>query len=184
MSGLGKMANKYAKILQAMPEDRQRLALIVAADAHALTSNRIQNNGIDANGDKMKLYSRKPLPYWKLNESDFNAPSKIKKFKADAGKKKIEPTYENLRKAYGLPTNKRTLTFDGEMWKSIEQVVTKHDETITEVTIRSKDNVNQNKINHNSRIVGINILQFGSDEQEFIRESNEKRIKDLLQKFS
>jgi hypothetical protein len=180
MSGLGKLAKKYAKILEQLPDDRQKLALIMAADAHALTANRIQNTGVDANDTKMKLYSRKPLPYWKLNESDFNAPSKIKKFKADAAKKKIEPTYENLRKSYGLPINKRTLTFDGDMWKSIEQVVTNHDQLITEVTIRAKDKVNQNKINSNSRIVGINILQFSEDEQEFIRESNEKRIKELL----
>lgn len=180
MSGLSKMAKKYAKILEELPKERQKLALIMAADAHALTAHRIQNTGVDAEGKKMPLYSKKFFPYYLLNENSFNAPTKIKKFKADVAKKKIEPTYENLRKAYGLPTDKRTLTFDGDMWKSIGFEVTNHDEKVTEVTIKAKDEFNQNKINWNSNKIGINILRFGDDEQELIRELNENRIKELL----
>jgi hypothetical protein len=180
MAGLQDISQKYSKILNEMPKQRERLALIFAKDAFALVANRIQNSGIDKDGEKMPLYSRAPLPYWKLNENEFNAPTKIKKFKSDSAAGKIQPSYESLRKAYGLPTDKRTLTFDGAMFKSIIQEVTRHEDYITEVTIKSENRKDQNKVNSNSKIIGKNILSFGDIEGKFLRELNEKRIKDMF----
>lgn len=175
------LLNKYSKIIAEWPKERERLSLIMAHDAHALTADRIQNRGEGANGQKYKLYSEKPsIPFWKINPTDFNAPSKIQRFKDKAAKGTIEPSYANLRREYGLPTDKRTLTFDGDMFMSIEQVVTEHDEFKTVVTIRSKDRENQNKVNSNSKRLNSNILQFGKEEAELIREMNKERLKKML----
>ena len=180
MSGLRNLIEKYTSIAKELPEQRQKLALIYAHDAHALTANRIQNSGIDARGSKMPLYSDKPFNLGKLNPNDFNAPSRIIKFKKDAAKKKNNGSYKALRQAYGLPIDRRNLTFDGTMWKSIEQIVAYHDEFKTIVEIRPKDPVTKMKVDNNSLIVKINILAFGKEERELLAELNEERINELL----
>jgi hypothetical protein len=181
LSGFKDISKKYGTIIQEWPETRQQLALIMAHDAHALTADRIQNTGTDFKGKKYPTYSKKPnIPYWLINPTKFNAPSKIQRFKDKAAKGTIDPSYENLRREYGLPTDKRTLTFDGDMWHSIEQVVTEHDIFKTVVTIRAKDRDNQNKVNWNSGQLKSNILQFGKDEAELIRDMNKVRIDKIL----
>ena len=180
MSGLRNLITKYTNIAKVIPEQRQKLALIYAHDAFGLTADRIQNTGIDARGNKMKGYSEKPLKHWLLNPNDFNAPSKIAKFKKDAAKGSNNGSYKALRASYGLPVDKRTLTFDGTMFKSIEQVVAFHDEYKTIVEIRPKDAKTKKKVDNNSRIVNVNILAFGKDERAFLAELNKERIENLL----
>lgn len=181
MAGLANLINKYTIIAKELPEQRQKLALVYAHDAHAITANRIQNTGTDARGTKMKSYSKRPFNWSSLNENKFNAPSKIKKFKKDAAEKKNNGSYEALRQAYGLPTNIRTLTFDGTMFKSIDFTVTYHDEFKTIVEIRANSKEQQLKVDQNSRILGINILAFGKGEKEFLADLNKERIQKLLQ---
>jgi hypothetical protein len=180
MASLKDLAQKYSEIIRKMPDERRKQALIMASDAHALTANRIQNRGEDATGSKMKLYSRKPSPKWfALNPDQYAAPSKIKRFKNKVKKGEIEPTYENLRKEYGLPIDKRTLTFNGEMFASIKFTVSKHDKNVTEITIGPTDAVNQIKVASNSAIVGINILKFGEQEANMINRLNKERVNKL-----
>lgn len=182
MPGLKDLIDKYKKIAKEMPEQRKRLALIYAREAHAITANRIQNTGINAEGQKMPLYSERPFNLGKLNPDTFNAPSKIIKFKKDASLKKNDGSYKALRKAYGLPVDKRTLTFDGGMFKSIIQEVTEHNELKTVVEIKANNEEEQEKINSNSNRVKSNILSFGKDEKELIRSLNEERVKNLLKR--
>lgn len=180
MAGLKDLVKKYTQLAATLPAERQKLALIYAKDAHAITTSRIQNEGKDSKGVQMQKYSNRPFNLGKLNPSDFNAPSKITKFKKDAAKGKNNGSYRALRDAYGLTTAIRTLTFDGNMFKSIEQVVTYHDELRTEVTIRANDEKNQKKVDSNSSIVGSNILAFGVDEKTFLNQLNKERIEKYL----
>ncbi len=184
MAGLRNLIEKYTSIAKELPEQRQKLALIYAHDAHALTANRIQNSGIDARGSKMPLYSDRPFNLGKLDPNDFNAPSRIIKFKKDAAQNKNNGSYKALRQAYGLPVDRRNLTFDGTMWKSIEQVVAYHDEFKTIVEIRPKDPKTKMKVDNNSRIVKVNILAFGKEERELLAELNEERIRELYGQFN
>lgn len=180
MSGIRDLINKYTKIVNDLPAERQKLALIYAHDAFGLVADRIQNDGIDARGTKMKPYSERRINLSKLNPNEFNAPTKIIKFKEDAKKGKNNGSYSALRKAYGLTTAKRTLTFDGDMFNSIEQTVTYHDEYKTIVEIRAGNAEEQKKVDNNSRIVGINILAFGKNEQEYLADLNKERVQKLL----
>lgn len=182
--GIKKMIEKYSAIAKELPAQRQKLALIFAHDAHAITAARVQNQGKDSSGSKMKGYSDRPFNLGKLNPNDFNSPSRIIKFKKDAAKKKNNGSYKALREAYGLPVDRRTLTFDGDMWKSIEQVVTAHDEFLTIVEIRAKDKTNQDKVNNNSRIVNSNILKFGKEERELLKELNAERVRNVYGQFN
>ena len=180
MAGLRNLIEKYTSIAKELPEQRQKLALIYAHDAHAITAARIQNQGKDYSGSKMKGYSDRPFNLGKLDPNEFNAPSRIIKFKKDAAKKRNNGSYKALREAYGLPVDRRTLTFDGNMWKSIEQVVAYHDEFKTIVEIRPKDPKTKIKVDNNSRIVKVNILAFGKEERELLTELNKERINKLL----
>jgi len=172
------MSEKYANLLKDWADFRQKEALIMAKEAHALTAARIQNFGLSYKGEKFRGYSRKPLrSLLHLDETEFNAPSKIRKFKDQVRKGQIEPTYFNLRQAYGLPVDRRTLTFDGDMWLSITQEVLEHDEFKTVVVIRSKDRENQEKVNKNSGMLKSNILSLGEEEKRLIRTKNKERVK-------
>jgi len=179
MGGIKNLIEKYTRIAKELPEQRQKLALIYAHDAHAITAARIQNTGIDARGNKMKPYSDRPFNTSKLDPSKFNAPARVVKFKKDAAAKKNNGSYKAFRQAYGLTVANRNLTFDGVMFKSIEQVVTYHDEFKTIVEIRAKDKENQRKVNANSAIVKINILAFGKAEKDLLSDLNKERIQEL-----
>ncbi len=184
MAGLRNLIEKYTSIARELPKQRQDLALIYAHDAHRVTAQRIQNSGIDARGSKMPLYSDRPFNLGKLDPNDFNAPSRIIKFKKDAAQKKNNGSYKALRQAYGLPVDRRNLTFDGTMWKSIEQVVAYHDEFKTIVEIRPEDPRTKIKVDNNSRILKVNILAFGKEERELLAELNEERIRELYGRFN
>ena len=180
MSGIRDLINKYSKIANDLPEQRQKLALVYASDAFSMVADRIQNDGIDARGNKMKPYSEKKINLSKLDPTLFNAPSKIIQFKKDAKEGKNNGSYSALRKAYGLTISKRTLTFDGTMFASIEQKVVYHDEFKTIVEIRASNDKDQIKVDQNSKIVGINILAFGKTEQDLLSDLNKERIQKLL----
>lgn len=174
------MLFKYNEVKKKAQNTRDEFALIAAKDMHALTANRIQNQGKGPDGTKFKLYSQKVFPYWFLNDSDFNAPSKIKKFKQDAAKKKNNGSYHALRKAYGLPVDKRTLTFDGGMFKSIDTFIESSDANRTTVVIKPDNQEDQKKVNYNSSQLDVNILSFGQDEKDLVKELMKQRLSNLL----
>lgn len=170
------LSEKYAKIILALEAERENTAMVMAHDAHALTAARIQEKGENAQGAKMALYSQNPLPLFFFNEAAYNAPGKVRAFKDKVKKGQVKSSYHEFRKSYGLPVNRRTLTFDGNMFKDIAPKVTKKDKSMVEVTVMAKSKENQNKVDWNSRMVGVNILQFGEDEKKLIRKLNEQRI--------
>ena len=182
--GFEQMKKRYQIVLNEMIEQRQTEALIIANDVQAITANRIQNSGIGADGNKYKLYSRHRLKYWLFNPTVFNSPKKIREWQFDAEYGQNNASYESLRKAYGLPIDKRTLTFDGNMWKDIFSEVIKHDQDSTIVEIKARSKENQNKVDSNSAQLKTNILSLSSDEQDFVNESNQKRIQRYLKKMT
>lgn len=50
--------SNYKAFIDELTESRQKLALTIAKDTFALVANRIQNRGVDAEGKKMKAYSK------------------------------------------------------------------------------------------------------------------------------
>lgn len=183
MADIKQMITNFQRIVSNLPETRQKLALIMASDAHALTADRIQNTGVNARGEKMPLYSQNPLPLFYFDDAgNKRSPSKLAKFKKDAQAGKNNGSYDAFRKAFGNPTDKRDLTFTGDMWKSIIIEVDEHTPTKTIVSVRSKDRANQDIVNYNSKRVKSNILAFSKDEKELIKKLNLKRIENLLKK--
>jgi len=179
--GLKALSEKYARIINALDDQREASAMIMAHDAHALTSNRIQERGENWKGEKMALYSQNELPLFFFNPTDYNAPGKVNTFKDRVKAGKAKSSYHEFRKSYGLPVNKRTLTFDGNMFKDITQKVTKKDKSMVEVTVMAKSKENQDKVDWNSRKVGENILQFGEDEKKLILKLNKERLQKAYQ---
>ena len=179
MSGLRDLINKYTRIAAEIPEQRQKLALIYAKEAHAITQDRLVNLGVDARGTKFKPYSEKYIAH-RLIPNKFAKQGVVVKFKKDAQAGKNNGSYRAFREAYGRPTDKRTHNLDNNMLQSIEQVITFHDEYKTIVEIRPQDKETKRKVDANSRIVNINILAFGKDEKEFLSDLNRERIQQLL----
>ena len=89
--------------------------------------------------------------------------------------------YKAKRRALGLPVDRRTHTFSGDMFKSTRPIVIEHNVNRTIVEIRGNDRENQNKINENSRIVGINILSLNEEEKNILDELNLERVNKVMQ---
>jgi len=53
------LVNKYTAILNDLPKEREKIALTIANEGKALAASRIQNEGINSDGQKMPLYSKK-----------------------------------------------------------------------------------------------------------------------------
>ena len=149
MSGIKTLLKKYAGKGEYIAANREKESLIISKDMWALVARRLQNQGIDKDGNKFKLYSGK---------------------------------YEAKRKAFGLPIDKRTHTFTGDMFKSIRPIVVSHSLTRTVVEIRANDRKNQDKINENSKIVGKNILSLNQEEKNLLEELNLERLQNALLK--
>jgi hypothetical protein len=179
VGGLKNLIQKYTSIAKELPEQRQKLALIYAHDAYALTQDRLVNDGVNARGQKFKPYSESNIAH-KLKPSNYMKPQIVVKFKKDAQQGKNNGSYRAFRQAYGRPTDKRTHNVDNNMLQSISQYVVFHDEYKTIVEIRPKDKETKRKVDANSRIVNINILAFGKDEKDFLAELNRERLNNLL----
>jgi hypothetical protein len=149
MSGIKTLLKKYAAKTEEIAANREKEALVITLDMIQLVTSRLQNKGIDKDGNKFKLYSGK---------------------------------YAAKRKAFGLPIDKRTHTFSGDMFKSIRPIVVSHSLTRTVVEIRANDRKNQDKINENSKIVGKNILSLNQEEKNFLEELNLERLQNALLK--
>ena len=180
MAGIQDLINKYTNILKALPEERTRIALIIGNDAKALTASRVQNEGINAEGAKMPLYSKRPLPLHYFTSPNQGA---TEKFKKDVRAKKTVPSYENFRKYHGYPIDKRTTTFTGDMWKDVFVEVTNQTMDMTEVTIRARSDMNQKKINYNSASAKTNILKISKEEAEMLNKAHAKLVEDFLKKY-
>lgn len=185
---------KYKGMIIELNKSRETNCLIIAKDAFALASNRIQNIGVNAEGQKLGGYSKKHMPWWFLNPSRYTGAGKIEKFKKDARaeearakKENREPSpdktsYYGLRKAYGLPVDKKTLTFTEAMFSDIVQEVEKKTDTSITIVIKAKTKTEQDKVNFNSAREKTNILSLSDNEKAIVHEANVVRINKILKK--
>jgi len=181
MSVFTDMVNKYSKIAKDLPAIRLKLAIDAANDGLALVVERLQEHGEGAEGQKFERYSEAMMPYWLINPNNYKGAGKVARFKKNAAAKRNNGSYRALRQAYGLPTNKRTFTFEGDMLLSLEVFVESHTEGKTTVVTKSRSREEQDKINWNSGMVDSNILSYNKEEIEFISQANLKRVQKLLE---
>ncbi len=178
--GISDLINKYSNMLKELPAERQRVALEIGNNAKALISSRVQNEGLNDKNEKFPLYSKNPLPLNYFVSSNKGADTRFKK---DVNKGVISSSYENYRKYHGLPTDKRTTTFTGDMWKDVIAEITLQTETTTEVTISARSKHNQDKINSNSKYAKANILSLTLEEEALINEVHKKSVENFLKKY-
>jgi hypothetical protein len=181
MAGIQDLINKYTRILAELPIEREKIALTIANEAKALAASRVQNEGKNSKGGKMPLYSDKPLPLYYFGNS--NNQGAVAKFKKDVTDGKAVSSYETFRRYHGMPTDKRTTTFTGDMWKDVHVEITEKTATKTEVTIKARSQRNQNKLNWNSKTANTNILSLSDEERKLINEAHQEMINEYLKKF-
>jgi hypothetical protein len=167
------LKTKFARIVDDLTKNREKYALNYAGDLIALVNDRLINEGIDANGKKFPLYSDTNLgTLTPFITSKSNAPKKGSKVKSGS--------YTQIRKALGLPIDKRTHSFNGEMLKSIDAKVEESNKYLTIIEIKSKDAFNQKKLLYNSNRMKINLLLASKKEKAIIDQANKERLRNLL----
>lgn len=158
-------------------ENRQKNALIYANDLIALINMRLINEGVGADGVKFKLYSTSTL-------EDGEATKNIEKSNRPVTNKgKVARNYKELRELAGLPVDRRTHSFNGDMLKSITATVEKQSKDESVIAINAKDEFNRNKLIWNSNIVKISLLKPNKDEENMVREANNERLKNIMNKI-
>ncbi len=138
-----------------------------ATKAEELAANR-QTEALLIAKDMYALVSRRLQ-----NEGEDSQGNKFKLYSV---------AYKAKRKSLGLPVDKRTHTFTGDMFKSTRPIIVEHSLTRTVVEIRANDRKNQNKLNENSKIVGTNILKLNDEEKNLLEELNLERIQKVMSK--
>lgn len=177
MSNFKALAEDLKAKLALFNETRIERAFIMMSDSFELIALRVQNTGVNAAGSKMPPYSTTPSFYAAfLDPTNFNAPSKIKKFKEDYKKGKNTGSYKERRQAYGLPAEFRNLTFDGAMFNSIRPVVKALEEGIVEVYLDGTDELTRKKIAGNIKNAKTNFLSLSDEEKDLLNKANRKRL--------
>lgn len=167
---------RLARIIDNLNKDRQRNALIYSNELITLVNDRLENKGEGSEGQKFPGYSENNLSYQKA----LNVIKKSNRPSAAKNLKKGETSYKDIRKVLGLPVDRRTHVFKGEMLKSIEPYVIDNTETSTTIEIRPKDRENQLKLNQNSFNMKTNLLSPNQKEIEFLELANRERIKSAI----
>ena len=167
---------RFARIVTEISEQRQELSLIYASDLTALVTDRLLNEGENADGKKFPLYSEKQLGV-KVAQAIVNSSNR-----SSAKLKKGETSYKEIRKLLGLPTDKRTHSFTNDMIKSIRPIVVDNNKYLTIVEISASDAPNQKKLNENSRKMKTNLLRANPKERELIEKLNQKRVQNIINK--
>jgi hypothetical protein len=177
MSTFKQIAEDLKQKLIQLEQTRIDRAFILMSDAYELIVLRVQNTGVNADGSKMPGYSTTPSFYAAfLDPSNFNGTAKIKKFKDDYKKGKNTGSYKEQRKAYGLPSEFRNLTFDGAMFNSIRPIVKLTDTNVVEVFFDGTDELTRKKIAGNIKNAKTNFLRLNEEEREILSKANRARI--------
>ena len=166
---------RFARIVTEISEQRQELSLIYASDLTALVTDRLLNEGESAEGKKFPLYSE--IDLGSLAKRVVQASNK-----PSAKTKKGAGSYKEIRKKLGLPIDKRTHSFTGDMIKSVRPIVEKNDKYVTVIKISADNEFAQNKINWNSNKMKTNLLRANPKERELIEKLNQKRVQNIINK--
>ena len=97
MSAISIITAKYKRAAENVAANRLEHAVLMAMDAFALVADRVQNEGIGADGVKFPLYSKKMMPYWLINPSNYNSAGKVERFKKKARSGKNDGSYDAHR---------------------------------------------------------------------------------------
>lgn len=162
--------------IKKLSSEREKNAMIYANELIALINDRLESKGTNAEGVKFPGYSEKPLAWDTAVKiiMESNRPSAAKSIKPG------KTSYKDLRKLIGLPVDRRTHVFTGNMLKSIRPEVIKNDEATTIIKIKPASKELQDRINQNSKRMKINLLKPSDEEVEFLNEANRQRIMNIL----
>lgn len=170
------LKTRFARIITEIAEQRQKLAEIYANELISRITDRLLNEGEDANGKKFPLYSENNLSV-KTAQALVNSSNR-----SSAKLKKGETSYKDIRRLLGLPVDKRTHSFTNDMIKSIRPIVEEHNQYMTIIEISAKDAPNQKKLNENSKRMKTNLLRANKKERELIESLNQKRVQNIINK--
>jgi hypothetical protein len=156
-------------------ENRERDGLNIAGELTGLIIDRLVNDGISGDNNKFPLYSERPLNPTKFK--DGNRAGAADKFR----KSDLIKSYKNWRQFNGLPVDRRTHNFTGDMLKSIRPEVLSNSGDILVIEIKARDPENAKKLEQNSERMGISLLKSTSDEKEFVNDANRLRLQKYFQ---
>lgn len=167
-------AEKCRMFVQTVNENRERESLIIGKETVALVRLRVQNEGVDSNGQSFGGYSKAVVPqyyYYGRSLSD-GAEDKVK-----AGDWFL--SYEEFREDNNLRTDIKDFTFSGEMWRNAGVTDIQSDQYKTDVTLGGQTQRSAELLSYHSDKYG-NLLAPNEQEITFIVDSHIERINQAI----
>lgn len=178
--GISDIANRYSAAIKRVIENQDRLGLGYGENHITLVNNRLEKDGIAFDGVKFPKYSDNPLPLFFYKSQKTNRSSAYESFTKKVTKGKVVSSYSEWRKHNGLPIDRRTFVFTGDMLGSIRSEVESTPEGLVTITIQSPDSFNRNKVEWNQNKVNKPILKASDDEREKIMRAYTIDIRNLI----
>ncbi len=184
------------RAIEELNEHRERDAFLSVHEGLALVKLRVPNDGVNANGQKFKGYSKNPLRWWwltnytesrrehGLRDPDFQIDNVIDRLKKDMKKAGAKfASYYDFRKAAKRPVDRKTFSFTGDMWASIRAFIKGKSKTKIVVEVKSSfPFYNDTVIPAHSNREGINILKTSKAERNLIFRAYRDRRLSILKK--
>lgn len=171
-----KLNSSIAEIEQTRVDNGLKIVL----DAIALVKRRVINTGRDADGGKFGNYSRAVVPFWYYlgKETNRNNRSAVNDLLETFG---YFASYRDWREVNNLQTSYINFSFTNRFWNSLRPHLKLRSKGRALFEIRPATNNEREKLEYQNARFG-NILALSAHEKRIIQLTNEKRIRDILQK--
>lgn len=176
--GFLELQNRINTAISTIKAQRERDCMIIARDALSAITSRMQNQGIDADGQKMgdgegpTPYSDRVVPYWFFKNKPSNRGNAVEDLYS---KKGYFASYADWREVHGLPTDKVTTTFTGSMWHDMKPVIVESTPLRTVIEFQPSSEENKMKYFYLNKQYGI-ITRLSEQEKKDVRKDNESRL--------
>lgn len=188
---LSEFAENLVRAIEQLNLNRERDAFLSVREGIALAKLRVTNNGIRADGQKFKGYSKNALPWFYFGSSYGKNGTRKPDFDVDAAverlKKKMKKagqdfaSYFDFRGIIGRPTAFKNFSLTGDMWASVREEVKAKSKTKVVVEVKSSIQFYNDTVipAHNNR-EGINILKTSPDERKLVFKAYRERRLNVL----
>jgi hypothetical protein len=163
-----------------LDNERENIAMQMMSDVMALMKSRVINERKDSDGQSFGTYSEAVVPYWyyKGKESKGNSEARANQLLEDKG---YWASYQDWREVNNLTGNEINFSFTGEMWKSLQPVIsTKGSGSITIDMVAEGDD-NDKKLGYQLARFP-QLLDLDGREEALLEKLNQRRLDDALLK--
>ena len=164
---IDELTNRLTRGLQRLDSELEAQVSKAGADLVALVTNRVIQEGKNANGDSFSPYSDTEIPAFFYFNKSRNASGEAAVRKKAKGKEKI--SYKEFRGLNNLNESPKNFEFTGETFRNFSVLKIERTATGARVEIGGKTKASEDKITWNSEKEGVSIIKPSAQEIQIVK---------------